>query len=50
MGYLVLKHCLSTELTEGNDPKHENSKGIALLAMSTLFCERLILCDHYNFS
>ncbi|KAK2414374.1 hypothetical protein P8452_59842 [Trifolium repens] len=40
MGYLVLKHCLSTELTEGNDPKHENSKGIALLAMSTLFCER----------
>ncbi|PNY10555.1 TPR protein [Trifolium pratense] len=40
MGYLVLKHCLSTELTEGNDPKHENSKGIALLAMSTLFSER----------
>ncbi|XP_004492165.2 uncharacterized protein [Cicer arietinum] len=40
MGYLVLKHCLTTELTEGNDPKHENSKGIALLAMSTLFCER----------
>ncbi|XP_058767258.1 uncharacterized protein LOC131640918 [Vicia villosa] len=40
MGYLVLKHCLTTELTEGNDPKHENSKGIALLAMSTLFSER----------
>lgn len=40
MGYLVLKHCLTTELTEGNDPKHENSKGIALLTMSTLFSER----------
>lgn len=48
MGYLVLKHCLTTELTEGNDPKHENSKGIALLAMSTLFSERFLLYDHFG--
>ncbi|KAJ1402626.1 Tetratricopeptide-like helical domain superfamily [Sesbania bispinosa] len=40
LGMLVLKHCLETELTEGKDPQHENSKGIALLAMSTLMSER----------
>ncbi|RYR15756.1 hypothetical protein Ahy_B04g072682 isoform D [Arachis hypogaea] len=40
LGLLVLKHCLTIELTEGKDPKNENSKGIALLAMSTLEYER----------
>ncbi|XP_061349741.1 uncharacterized protein LOC133294980 isoform X2 [Gastrolobium bilobum] len=40
LGMLVLKHCLTTELTEGKDPLNENSKGIALLALSTLLSER----------
>ncbi|XP_057436949.1 uncharacterized protein LOC130729279 [Lotus japonicus] len=40
LGMLVLKHCVTTELTEGEDPQHENSKGIALLAWSTLLSER----------
>ncbi|XP_057455415.1 uncharacterized protein LOC130746717 [Lotus japonicus] len=40
LGMLVLKHCVTTELTEGKDPQHENSKGIALLAWSTLLSER----------
>ncbi|KAL9321926.1 hypothetical protein ACSQ67_009979 [Phaseolus vulgaris] len=33
MGLWVLKHCISTELTEGKDPKRENSKGMAMLAI-----------------
>ncbi|KAL9315448.1 hypothetical protein ACSQ67_016449 [Phaseolus vulgaris] len=40
MGLCVLKHCISTELTEGKDPKRENSKGMAMLAMSTILYER----------
>ncbi|XP_027351937.1 uncharacterized protein LOC113862870 [Abrus precatorius] len=40
MGLTVLKHCITTELTEGKDPVRENSKGMALLAMSTLLSER----------
>ncbi|OIW07490.1 hypothetical protein TanjilG_14436 [Lupinus angustifolius] len=40
LGMLVLKHCLTTELTIGNDLKTENSKGITLLALSTLLSER----------
>ena len=42
----MLKHCLTIELNEGKDPKNENSKGIALLAMSSLLSERFSLCDH----
>lgn len=40
MGLCVLKHCLSCELTEGRDSKHENSKGMAMLARSTILYER----------
>ncbi|MED6106672.1 hypothetical protein PIB30_006616 [Stylosanthes scabra] len=40
LGLLVLNHCLTTELTEGKDPINENSKGITLLASSTLEYER----------
>ncbi|RDX61544.1 hypothetical protein CR513_60223, partial [Mucuna pruriens] len=40
LGLTVLKHCITTELTEGKDPTRENSKGMALLAMSTLLYER----------
>ncbi|TKY65995.1 hypothetical protein E2542_SST08857 [Spatholobus suberectus] len=40
MGLSVLKHCITTELTEGKDPTRENSKGMAMLAMSTLLYER----------
>lgn len=46
LGMLVLKHCVTTELTEGEDPQHENSKGIALLAWSTLLSERFFLHGH----
>lgn len=45
MGYLVLKHCLTTELTVGEDAQHVNSKGLALLSMATLLSERLFPCD-----
>ncbi|XP_020204777.1 uncharacterized protein LOC109790087 [Cajanus cajan] len=40
LGCSVLKHCLSMEFTEGKDPKRENSKGMALLTLSTLLYER----------
>ncbi|KAL2336579.1 hypothetical protein Fmac_011025 [Flemingia macrophylla] len=40
LGCAVLRHCLSMEFTEGKDPKRENSKGMAMLAMSTLLFER----------
>ncbi|XP_062167724.1 uncharacterized protein LOC133873936 [Alnus glutinosa] len=37
-GLLVLEQCLSTQPSEGQDA--ENSRGLVLLAMSTLFSER----------
>ena len=37
-GLLVLEQCLSTQLSEGQDA--ENSRGLVLLAMSTLCSER----------
>ncbi|KAF7825640.1 Tetratricopeptide repeat (TPR)-like superfamily protein, putative isoform 1 [Senna tora] len=37
-GLLVLEQCLSTQLSEGKDP--ETSRGMVLLAMSTLLSER----------
>ncbi|KAG5095195.1 hypothetical protein GLYMA_18G185200v4 [Glycine max] len=40
MGLSVLKICITNELTEGKEPKRENSKGMAMLAMSTLLFER----------
>ncbi|CAJ1800264.1 unnamed protein product [Sphenostylis stenocarpa] len=40
MGLAVLKHCINMELTEGKDPTRENSKGMAMLAMSTMLYER----------
>ncbi|KAK7339680.1 hypothetical protein VNO77_20361 [Canavalia gladiata] len=40
LGLTVLKHCITTELTEGKDPARENSKGMALLTMSTILHER----------
>ncbi|QCE11761.1 hypothetical protein DEO72_LG10g2998 [Vigna unguiculata] len=40
MGLTVLKHCISSELTEGRESKRENSKGMAMLAMSTMLYER----------
>ncbi|KAK7292936.1 hypothetical protein RJT34_15794 [Clitoria ternatea] len=40
LGLTVLKLCITNELTEGSDPPRENSKGMALLAMSTLMSER----------
>ncbi|KAJ7961392.1 Tetratricopeptide repeat (TPR)-like superfamily protein [Quillaja saponaria] len=39
-GMLVLEQCLSNQLSEGKDPANENSKGMVLLAMSTLLSER----------
>lgn len=45
MGLSVLKICITNELTEGKEPKRENSKGMAMLAMSTLLFERYILFD-----
>lgn len=37
-GLLILEQCLSTQPSEGQDA--ENSRGLVLLAMSTLFSER----------
>ncbi|KAL3010213.1 hypothetical protein AAZX31_07G127600 [Glycine max] len=45
MGLSVLKTCITNELTEGKEPKLENSKGMAVLAMSTLLFESYLLCD-----
>ncbi|XP_025980038.1 uncharacterized protein [Glycine max] len=39
MGLSVLKICITNELTEGKEPKRENSKEMATLAMSTLLFE-----------
>ncbi|KAI4354538.1 hypothetical protein L6164_003390 [Bauhinia variegata] len=39
-GLLVLEQCLSTRLSQGEDPANENAKGMVLLAMSTLLSER----------
>ncbi|KAG5106471.1 hypothetical protein JHK82_043441 [Glycine max] len=45
MGLSVLKICITDELTEGKEPKLENSNGMAVLAMSTLLFESYLLCD-----
>nr|XP_028960794.1 uncharacterized protein LOC114825912 [Malus domestica] len=39
-GVLVLEQCLSTQPSEGQDPAGDNSRGMVLLAMSTLSSER----------
>ncbi|BFG36226.1 hypothetical protein CerSpe_225000 [Prunus speciosa] len=39
-GLLVLEQCLSTQPSEGQDPAGDNSRGMVLLAMSTLSSER----------
>ncbi|KAI4354536.1 hypothetical protein L6164_003388 [Bauhinia variegata] len=39
-GLLVLEQCLSTQLSQGEDPANENAKAMVLLAMSTLLSER----------
>ncbi|CAN6576308.1 unnamed protein product [Malus baccata var. baccata] len=39
-GVLVLEQCLSTQPSEGKDPAGDNSRGMVLLAMSTLSSER----------
>lgn len=53
-GLLVLEQCLSTQLGEGKDPPDENSRGMVLLAMSSMLSERLLLllllfCIHLIF-
>lgn len=42
-GLLVLEQCLSTQPSEGQDPAGDNSRGMVLLAMSTLSSERFFL-------
>lgn len=39
-GLLVLEQCLATQLIEGEEPGIANSRGMVLLAMSTLLSER----------
>lgn len=41
---LVLEQCLSTQPSEGQNPASDNSRAMALMAMSTLLSERLHLC------
>ena len=48
-GLLVLEQCLSTQLSGGDDAPNENSKGMVLLAMSTLLSERFPFCIHLIF-
>ena len=44
-GLLVLEQCLSTQLSEGQDA--ENSRGLVLLAMSTLCSERFFFLSSF---
>ena len=44
-GLLVLEQCLSTQLSEGQDA--ENSRGLVLLAMSTLCSERFFFFSSF---